>query len=111
MTIDVASWLRQLGLEQYEPAFRNNDVDGNVLPDLTGEDLIAIGVTSVGHRRRLLSAIAALGSSAQIFQLSAPYRLKVHHIHAAFSDRRWSAPANRLALMRLTFAPRCSGAG
>src|ERR1700730_9304807 len=64
MAIDVASWLQQLGLEQYEPAFRDNDVDGHVLPDLTAEDLIAIGVTSVGHRRKLLSAIAALGAAA-----------------------------------------------
>src|SRR5205823_3035858 len=60
MAIDVASWLQQLGLAQYEPAFRDNEVDGDVLPDLTAEDLIAIGVTPVGHRRKLLSAIAAI---------------------------------------------------
>src|SRR6478672_9122801 len=64
MAIDVASWLQQLGLEQYEPAFRDNFVDGDVLPDLTADDLIAIGVTAVGHRRKLLSAIAALGVAA-----------------------------------------------
>jgi class 3 adenylate cyclase len=64
MAIDVASWLQQLGLEQYEPAFRANEVDGVVLSDLTAEDLIAIGVTAVGHRRKLLSAIAAIGSAA-----------------------------------------------
>jgi SAM domain (Sterile alpha motif) len=45
MAIDVASWLQQLGLAQYEPAFRDNEVDGDVLPDLTAEDLIAMGVT------------------------------------------------------------------
>jgi SAM domain (Sterile alpha motif) len=64
MAIDVASWLQQLGLEEYEPAFRANEVDGVVLPDLTAEDLIAIGVTAVGHRRKLLSAIAAIGAAA-----------------------------------------------
>src|SRR5690349_15356303 len=64
MAIDVASWLQQLGLAQYEPAFRDNEVDGDVLPDLTAEDLIAIGVTPVGHRRKLLSAIAALSDAA-----------------------------------------------
>ena len=64
MAIDVASWLQQLGLEQYEPAFRDNFVDGDVLPDLTAEDLIAIGVTPVGHRRKLLSAIATLSAEA-----------------------------------------------
>ena len=64
MAIDVASWLQQLGLEQYEPAFRDNFVDGDVLPDLTAEDLIGLGVTAIGHRRKLLSAIAALGAEA-----------------------------------------------
>src|SRR5262249_58899098 len=64
MAIDVASWLHQLGLAQYEPAFRDNEVDGDVLPDLTAEDLIAIGVAPVGHRRKLLSAIAALAAAA-----------------------------------------------
>ena len=59
--MNVAEWLRNLGLEQYEPAFRENDVDAQVLPRLTADDLISIGVTSVGHRRRLLDAIAALG--------------------------------------------------
>jgi class 3 adenylate cyclase len=56
--VDIAGWLRGLGLEQYEPAFRANDVDAEVLPRLTPDDLISIGVTSVGHRRRLLDAIA-----------------------------------------------------
>ncbi|HEY1432003.1 MAG TPA: AAA family ATPase, partial [Stellaceae bacterium] len=60
--MDVVSWLRGLGLEQYAPAFRDNDVDGEVLPELTSDDLISIGVTSVGHRRKLLGAIAALGT-------------------------------------------------
>jgi class 3 adenylate cyclase/predicted ATPase len=58
--MDVAAWLRGLGLEQYAPAFRDNDVDGEVLPELTADDLISIGVTSVGHRRKLLAAIAAM---------------------------------------------------
>ncbi len=60
--MDVAAWLRGLGLEQYAPAFRDNEVDGEVLPELTADDLISIGVTSVGHRRKLLAAIAALGA-------------------------------------------------
>src|SRR5215467_10589584 len=71
MAIDVASWLQQLGLTQYEPAFRDNAVDGEVLPDLTAVDLIAIGVTPVGHRRKLLSAIAALSAEAPAASLLA----------------------------------------
>src|SRR5580693_8066154 len=59
--MDVAEWLRGLRLDQYEPAFRDNDIDGEVLRRLTGEDLRELGVNSIGHRRRLLDAIAALG--------------------------------------------------
>ncbi len=59
--MDVAAWLRALGLEQYEQAFHGNAVDARVLPRLTAEDLKEIGVAAVGHRRLLLEAIAALG--------------------------------------------------
>jgi class 3 adenylate cyclase/predicted ATPase len=62
--IDIAAWLRGLGLAQYEPAFRDNDIDGEVLPRLTAEDLVGLGVTSIGHRRKLLEAIAALRAGA-----------------------------------------------
>src|SRR5215469_8205972 len=58
--MDIADWLRRLGLEQYAPAFAGNDIDAEILPDLTAEDLIGLGVTSIGHRRKLLAAIAAL---------------------------------------------------
>ena len=61
--MDVAEWLRGLGLEQYAPAFRDNDIDGEVLRRLTGEDLRELGIASVGHRRRLLDAVAALGNA------------------------------------------------
>jgi hypothetical protein len=60
--MDVAEWLRELGLEEYEPAFRANAIDARVLPSLTAEDLKDLGVTLVGHRRRLLGAIAVLGA-------------------------------------------------
>ena len=59
--MDVAEWLRGLGLEHYAPAFRDNDIDGEVLRRLTADDLRDLGVASIGHRRRLLDAIAALG--------------------------------------------------
>src|ERR1700726_3050488 len=62
--MDVADWLRKLGLEQYEPAFRENEIDERVLPSLRAEDLRDLGITLVGHRRRLLDAIAALGTTA-----------------------------------------------
>ena len=61
--MDVAVWLRGLGLERYDQAFRDNEIDEKVLPGLTAEDLKDLGVTLVGHRRRLLDAIAALGAA------------------------------------------------
>jgi hypothetical protein len=62
--LDIAAWLRGLGLARYELMFRENDIDAQVLPRLTTEDLISIGITSVGHRRRLLDAIATLTAGA-----------------------------------------------
>src|ERR1700750_332040 len=62
--VDVAEWLRNLALEQYAQAFRDNDIEAETLPHLTAEDLTALGVASVGHRRKLLAAIAALSSRA-----------------------------------------------
>ena len=58
--MDVASWLRDLGLQNYVQAFCANDIDAEVLSRLTAEDLIALGVSSIGHRRKLLDAIALL---------------------------------------------------
>ena len=63
--MDVAAWLKSLGLEQYEAAFRDNAIDGDVLPSLTAEDLKDLGVTIVGHRRKLLAAIAAIGAASK----------------------------------------------
>jgi SAM (Sterile alpha motif) domain-containing protein len=64
VAVDIQVWLRRLGLEQYAPAFRDNHIDAEVLPELTAEDLNALGVLSVGHRGRLLDAIAALRHEA-----------------------------------------------
>jgi len=61
--MDIASWLRSLGLEQYEQAFRDNALDSDVLPTLTDEHLKELGL-SLGHRLRLLKAIAALRTIA-----------------------------------------------
>jgi len=61
--MDVASWLRSLGLEQYEATFRDNAIDDSVLPDLTDQDLEKLGVL-LGHRRKLLRAIANLETTA-----------------------------------------------
>ena len=59
--MDLAVWLRSLGLEQYEAAFRENAITEKLLPSLTAEDLKDLGVSVVGHRRAFLNAIAAQG--------------------------------------------------
>jgi SAM domain (Sterile alpha motif) len=61
--MDLAVWLRSLGLEQYEAAFRENAITEKLLPSLTAEDLKDLGVSIVGHRRALLNAIADLRPS------------------------------------------------
>ena len=62
--MDIGGWPRSLGLERYEAAFRENEIDETVLPSLTAEDLKDLGVGIVGHRRKLLDAIAVLRAYA-----------------------------------------------
>jgi class 3 adenylate cyclase/predicted ATPase len=57
--VDVSAWLRSLDLAQYEPIFRENAIDAEILPELTEADLEKLGVV-LGHRKRMLRAIAAL---------------------------------------------------
>ena len=63
--MDLGGWLRNLGLEEYEAAFHKNHIDEAVLPNLTAEDLKDLGVGSIGHRRKLLDAIALLRGDAE----------------------------------------------
>jgi class 3 adenylate cyclase len=64
--MDVVVWLRSLGLGKYEAAFRENEIDETVLPNLTAEDLKDLGVSIVGHRRKILDAIAALRNDESV---------------------------------------------
>jgi hypothetical protein len=84
---------------RYEQAFRDNDIDAEVLPDLTAHDLISIGVTSVGHRRELLAAIAALGAevpNATVMTASrdvpAPADAERRQLTVMFGDRSGVRP-------------------
>ena len=61
--MDIAAWLGSLGLERYEPAFREHEIDAEVLRQLTETDLAALGLP-IGPRRKLLTAIAALRQRA-----------------------------------------------
>ena len=62
--MDIVVWLRSLGLGKYEAVFRENEIDETVLPSLTEEHLKQLGVTALGHRVKLLDAIAALRNDA-----------------------------------------------
>lgn len=71
--MDVGSWLRSLGLERYEAAFRENEIDVSVLSSLTAEDLKDLGVTLVGHRRKILDAIVALKADAKSHEATSKF--------------------------------------
>ena len=64
--MDIVVWLRSLGLGKYEAAFRENEIDETVLPSLTHENLKELGVTALGHRVKVLDAIAALRNDASV---------------------------------------------
>ena len=87
--VDVASWLRNLGLERYEATFRENDVGAEDLCHLTAEDLKDIGVAAIGHRRRLLVAIAKLRED------SAPQMAGANQSSAGINIHGRTPPADR----------------
>ena len=62
--MDVEEWLQGLGLAQYAAAFVENDIDFTLLGKLTDADLKDLGISSLGHRKRLLAAIAERGVTA-----------------------------------------------
>src|SRR6516162_3048912 len=68
--MDVGGWLGTLGLGQYEALFRANEIDADILPELTDADLEKLGVP-LGHRKRLLRAISGLGAPGALAQTSA----------------------------------------
>jgi class 3 adenylate cyclase len=84
--VDVASWLRNLGLERYETAFRENEVGADDLCHLTAEDLEGLGVATIGHRRRLLVAIAKLQEKAASPQAVRP--TDEHRASTSAGERR-----------------------
>jgi class 3 adenylate cyclase len=89
--MDVVVWLRGLGLGKYEAAFVENEIDETILPNLTVEDLKELGITALGHRRKLLDAIVSLRDEASGKVLSAD---------AATASRTLSVPAEDRAERR-----------
>jgi class 3 adenylate cyclase len=95
--VNIADWLRGLGLEKYAPAFDENAINWDVLSELTTDDLKEIGVAAVGDRRRLLAAIAALGEGAlpaaqAPVQSSAPAEAERRQLTVMFCDLVGSTP-------------------
>ena len=103
--MDIGGWLRSLGLEQYEVAFHANAVDAEVLRDLTDQDLKKLGVP-LGHRRKLLRAIAALDDALALASARAP-----RHCQSRRGDisRRGCRSSSRASAgegpLRFPFAP------
>src|SRR5262245_11984714 len=90
----IAEWLKKLGLEQYAQCFAENDINFAILPDLTDQDLKEIGVSSLGHRRQLLRAIATLGragieQSSPIVPAAPSVALNSAHPREAAGERRY----------------------
>ena len=86
--MDIGAWLRGIGLGQYEAAFRNNEIDEEILPNLTAEDLRDLGVTVVGHRRKFLTAIEELSGSHNVSATLAKLPVAAMHQHVEDAAER-----------------------
>ena len=86
--MEIEAWLRGLGLEQYASAFRANDIDEDVLVALTVEDLIGLGISSIGHRRKLLAAVTALREATVAAEPAPAVRLSTEPAEIVGAERR-----------------------
>jgi len=86
--MDVSAWLRQLGLGEYAAAFAANHIDLATLRQLTVDDLRDLGINSVGHRRRLLEAIAQLDRTTSESGAAARYDTERRPVAVLFADQR-----------------------
>ena len=85
--MDIGQWLRDLGLQSYEQAFRDNGVDLDVLPRLTADDLKEIGFAAVGHRRKILDAVSELEAARPVAAgPKIPDRAERRHLTVMFCD-------------------------
>lgn len=86
----IRSWLESLGLAEYAGAFEANDIDFEVLPELTAEDLKDVGVNSIGHRRKILAAAKRFGADASVdseaITPNEPNEAERRHMTVLFSD-------------------------
>ncbi|DBA87437.1 TPA: hypothetical protein ACH3X1_004479 [Trebouxia sp. C0004] len=66
----VSGWLQQHGLSAYAAAFNQAEVDLELVPCLTDDDLKQMGVTALGPRRKILAAAAKLAVQSAEEQIS-----------------------------------------
>ena len=85
--MDISAWLNGLGLDRYKQAFDDNAIDFALLPKLTADDLKDIGITAVGHRRKLLAAIAELRNSSRTSTQKSD-TLRTSPVHRRDAERR-----------------------
>ena len=88
----IEEWLGDLGLGEYASRFAENDIDFEILGDLTDQDLEKIGVASLGHRRKLLRAISELdASAAETVAVAKPPASQLERHLAAAEPASWPA--------------------
>src|SRR5262245_47982537 len=87
----IAAWLNGLGLGHDAQRFADNDIDTNILPDLTDADLEKIGV-SLGHRKRILRAIAELDETATSSEATRADEPQRRQLTVMFCDLVGSTP-------------------
>ncbi len=94
--LDVSAWLRELGMERYCKAFQDNDIDAEILPELSESDLSELGINSLGHRKKLIKAIAAMTATG--YELRGSKRLANEHRTSTQTPPRPRAEADRRQL-------------
>ena len=85
--MDVGGWLRSLGLGQYEALFRANEIEADILPELTEVDLEKLGIP-LGHRKRLLRAISGLAAPGTLADTSAALSASANSTPHDAAERR-----------------------
>jgi class 3 adenylate cyclase len=84
--MDVSAWLSSLGFDQYAQAFAENDIDWNLLAELSDADLKELGIASLGHRKRLLAAIANRATAASVGEDLGPSADERREVTILFAD-------------------------
>ena len=82
----IANWLRELGLEEYAPAFARNRIDAELLPELSDAELRELGVTALGDRKKLRKAIEAMTDAPGLVETIGPGVAERRQLTLVFCD-------------------------